>query len=312
MNLIFCGTPQFAVPTLEKLIAAQLVPQLVMTNPDEPGGRGHKVQRTSVKQAAERHNLEIYQPAKLKDPETQNFLSKYHPDAIVVVAYGHIIPPWMIDLPRLGCINLHASILPKYRGAAPIAWAIIRGEKQTGVSTMKIDTGMDTGDILLVKSEPIRDDDTTETLSERLRVLGADLMVETLRKLERGEILPQPQDSSQATLAPRLKKSDGRVDWAKPAIELARRVRGLAPWPGAFTTFRGKNLHIWRAGAFTSPGGSQLAPGVISTEGGRLAAGAGEGTRLVLGEVQLEGRKRLSAREFMNGARVEPGEILGP
>jgi methionyl-tRNA formyltransferase len=312
MNLIFCGTPQFAVPTLEKLIAAQLSPQLVMTNPDEPRGRGHKVQPSSVKEAAERHNLEIYQPAKLKDPETQNFLSKYQADVIVVVAYGHIIPPWMIELPRLGCINLHASILPKYRGAAPIAWAIVRGEKETGVTTMKIDAGMDTGDILLIRPEPIRDDDTAATLSERLSVLGADLMVETLRKLERGEITPQPQDSSLATLALRLKKSDGRIDWALPAPELARRVRGFAPWPGAFTTFRGKNLHIWRAEAFAAPAGSQLAPGIVSTEGGRLAVGSGDGTRLVLEEVQLEGRKRLSAREFMNGARVEAGETLGP
>jgi methionyl-tRNA formyltransferase len=312
MNLIFCGTPQFAVPTLEKLIAAQLVPRLVMTNPDEPRGRGHKVQSSAVKEAAQQHGLEIYQPAKLRDPETQAFLSKYHPDVIVVVAYGHIIPQWMIDLPCLGCINLHASILPKYRGAAPIAWAIIRGEKETGVTTMKIDAGMDTGEILLVKREPIRDDDTTETLSERLSVAGAGLMVETLRKLEQGEIVPQPQDSLLATLAPRLKKSDGRIDWGHPATELARRVRGLTPWPGAYTTFRGKNLHIWRAEAVPASGGPQLAPGAISTKDGRLAVASGEGTRLVLEEVQLEGRKRLSAHLFLNGARVQPGEILGP
>jgi methionyl-tRNA formyltransferase len=312
MNLIFCGTPQFAVPTLEKLIAAQLSPQLVMTNPDEPRGRGHKVQPSAIKEAALLHKLEIYQPATLKDSDTRNFLSQYHPDVMVVVAYGHIIPPWMIELPRLGCINLHASILPKYRGAAPIAWAIVRGEKETGVTTMKIDEGMDTGDILLVRPEPIRDDDTAATVSERLSVLGADLMVETLRKLERGEIVPQPQDSSRATLAPRLKKSDGRIDWTRPASELERRVRGFTPWPCACTTFRGKNLHIWRAEAIPNSGGAALAPGTIAIEGGRLAVASGEGTRLVLEEVQLEGRKRLSAREFMNGARVEAGEFLGP
>ncbi len=311
MNLIFCGTPQFAVPTLEKLIAEQLAPQLVMTNPDEPRGRGHKVQPSLIKQTAGRHGLEVYQPAKLKGPEVQAFLSKYHPDAIVVVAYGHIIPGWMIELPRLGCINLHASVLPKYRGAAPIAWALIRGEQETGVTTMKIDAGMDTGDILLTRQEPIRDDDTTETLSDRLSVMGADLMVETLRKLERGEIVPQPQDSRLATPAPRLKKSDGRIDWTQPGVELARRVRGLAPWPGAYTTFRGKNLHIWRAVAAPAPGGAQLAPGTVFTEGGRLAVASGEGTLLVLEEVQLEGRRRLAAREFLNGARVQSGEILG-
>jgi len=311
MNLIFCGTPQFAVPTLEKLAAERFVVQLVVTNPDEPRGRGQKVQPSPVKESAQKHGLEIYQPAKLKDPETQAFLSKYHPDVMVVVAYGHIIPQWMIDLPRLGCINLHASILPKYRGAAPVAWALIRGDKETGVTTMKIDAGMDTGDILFVRSEPIRNDDTTETLSERLSLGGADLMVETLRKLERGEIVSRPQDSRLATLAPRLKKSDGRMDWARPATELARRVRGLAPWPGAYTTFRGKNLHLWRAEEVPASGGSQLAPGTVLIEGGRLAVASGEGTRLVLEEVQVEGRKRLSAREFLNGARVQPGEILG-
>jgi methionyl-tRNA formyltransferase len=312
MNLIFCGTPRFAVPTLEKLIAEHFVPQLVMTNPDEPRGRGQKVQPSPVKEAAERQGLRIYQPAKLKDPETRAFLSQYHPDAMVIVAYGHIVPPWMIELAPLGCINLHASILPKYRGAAPVAWAIIRGEKETGVTTMKINAGMDTGDILLVRREPIRDDDTTETLSERLGVMGGDLMVETLRKLERGEIVGQPQDSSLATLAPRLRKSDGLIDWRQPAAEIARRVRGLAPWPGAYTFFRGKSLHLWRGEAILAPGGSELIPGAISAEGGRFAVASGEGSLLVIEEVQLEGRKRLSAREFLNGARVQTGEILGP
>ncbi len=311
MNLIFCGTPQFAVPTLEKLIAGQLVPQLVVTNPDEPRGRGHKVQPSPVKEAAQRHGIEVYQPAKLKVPEVQAFLSKYRPDAIVVVAYGHIVPQWMIDLPRLGCINLHGSILPKYRGAAPVAWAIIRGEKETGVTTMKIDAGMDTGDMLLVRREPILEDDTTESLGQRLSVMGADLMLETLRKLERGEIIAKPQDPSLATLAPRLKKSDGRIDWTQPAPELALRVRGLIPWPGAHTTFRGRNLHIWRAQAIAASGGAKHAPGTVVTEGGTLAAAAGGGTLLVLEEVQIEGRKRISARDFMNGARVKPGESLG-
>ncbi len=311
MNLIFCGTPQFAVPTLEKLVAENFPIQLVITNPDEPRGRGHRVQPSPVKETALRHGLAVYQPAKLKTDETRNFISQYRPDAIVIVAYGHIVPQWMIDLPPQGCINLHASILPKYRGAAPIAWALVRGEKETGVTTMKIDAGMDTGDMLLERREPVRDDDTTETLGERLSLIGADLMIETLRQLERGEVAPRPQNSDLATLAPRLKKEDGRMDWAQPAEELARRVRGFAPWPGAFTSFRGKHLHIWRAEAVPAAGGSGLAPGTVTTEGGRLAVACGEGTRLVLHEVQLEGRKRLSAREFMNGARVESGETLG-
>ena len=311
MNLIFCGTPQFAVPTLEKLVAEKFPIQLVITNPDEPRGRGHKVQPSPVKEVALKHGLAIYQPAKLKTDETRNYISQYRPDAIVIVAYGHIVPPWMIDLPPLGCINLHASILPRYRGAAPIAWALIRGEKETGVTTMKIDPGMDTGDMLLERREPIRDDDTTETLSARLSVIGADLMIETLRNLERGEVTPRPQDSQFATMAPRLKKEDGLIDWTCPADELARRVRGLIPWPSAYTSFRGKHLHIWRAEPVAAAGGSALAPGTISTEGGRLAVACGEGTLLVLHEVQLEGRRRLLARDFVNGARVESGETLG-
>jgi methionyl-tRNA formyltransferase len=311
MNLIFCGTPQFAVPTLEKLAAEKFPIQLVITNPDEPRGRGHKVQPSPIKEAALNHGLALFQPAKLRTDETREYLSQYCPDAIVIVAYGQIVPQWMIDIPPLGCINLHASILPKYRGAAPIAWAIIHGEKETGVTTMKIDAGMDTGDLLLERREPIRDDDTTETLGDRLSMMGADLMIETLRRLERGEITPRSQNPDLATLAPRLKKEDGRIDWSRPVEELARRVRGLIPWPGAYTSFRGKNLHIWRAEAVLAAGGLVLTPGTVSTEGGRLAVACDAATQLLLHEVQLEGRKRLSAREFMNGARVQSGEILG-
>jgi len=311
MNLIFCGTPQFAVPTLERLIAEKFPIQLVITNPDEPRDRGHKVQPSAVKEAALRHGLPIYQPAKLRTEEARNFISQYRPDAIVIVAYGQIVPQWMIDLPPYGCINLHASLLPKYRGAAPIAWAIIRGEKETGVTTMKIDAGMDTGEVLLERREPIHDDDTTETLSQRLSVIGADLMVETLRKLERGEIVPRPQDSRFATLAPRLKKEDGLIDWTRPADEIARRVRGLVPWPGAYTSFRDKQLHIWRAEPVPAAGEAAIAPGTLLLDGGRLAVACGAGTMLVLHEVQLEGRKRLGARDFVNGARVQSGEKVG-
>lgn len=311
MNLIFCGTPQFAVPTLEKLVADKFSIQLVITNPDEPRGRGHKVQPSPVKEAALKRGLPVYQPAKVKTDETREYLSQFHPDAIVIVAYGHIVPQWMIDIPPLGCINLHASLLPKYRGAAPIAWAIIRGEKETGVTTMKIDAGMDTGDMLLERREPIRDDDTTEKLGQRLSVMGADLMVETLRGLERGEIKPRRQDSSQATMAPMLKKEDGVIDWSLTAEEIERRVRGLIPWPGAYTSFRGKRLHVWRAEAVAAAEGSRPAPGTIVAEGKRLAVACGERTQLILHEVQMEGRKRLSARDFANGARVDGGETLG-
>ncbi|MFB3920108.1 MAG: methionyl-tRNA formyltransferase [Terriglobia bacterium] len=310
MNLIFCGTPQFAIPTLEKLIAERYVIELAVTQPDEPSGRGYEVRPPPVKELAQRAGIPVFQPAKLKDPATQEFLSKYHPDAIVVVAYGRIIPPWMIGLPRLGCINLHASLLPKYRGAAPIQWALIRGEQVTGVTTMKIDPGMDTGDILLMREEPIGDDDTTERLSARLSTIGADLMLETLNRLNQGGITPRPQDHSQATLAPMLKKEDGRIDWGMMAREIACRIRGLRPWPGAYATFRGKNLHIWTAAVHSGEAQGLTEPGALAAEGGRLLVACGQGTQLEVKELQAEGRKRLSARDFLNGVRLAPGEKL--
>jgi len=310
MHLIFCGTPQFAVPTLEKLLAEGFTIELVVSQPDEPSGRGYEVKPPPVKQVAEKAGIQAFQPAKLKDPATQEFLSTFHPDAIVVVAYGRIIPPWMIELPRLGCINLHASLLPKYRGAAPIQWAIIRGETVTGVTTMKIDPGMDTGDILLVREIPIREDATTETLSESLSRIGADLMIETLRGLERGELTPRPQDPALATMAPMLKKEDGRIDWSLPAREISWRVRGLRPWPGAYSTFRGKNLHVW-SGAVADAPPAPLEPGTLLGGAGKLLVACGQGTQLELKEVQLEGKKRLSARDFLNGVHLQPGERLG-
>lgn len=315
MRLIFAGTPQFAVPTLEKLLAAKHEVELVLTNPDEPSGRSYEVRPPPVKVAAEKAGLRIYQPAKLKDPDTRIFLSGFQPDAMVVVAYGHIIPQWMIDLPRLGCFNLHASLLPKYRGAAPIAWAIISGETVTGVTTMKIDAGLDTGDILLQRELVIRRDETTETLAARLSELGAGLMAETLEKLGRGEITPRPQDHSRATLAPILKKEDGRLDWRMNASEIERRVRGFQPWPGAYTSFRGKNLRLWSAAPWTATAaagpGLTAEPGTLSAEGDLLGVACGGGTRLEIRELQLEGRKRMGVHDFLNGVRIAPGERLG-
>jgi methionyl-tRNA formyltransferase len=308
MKLIFCGTPRFAVPTLEKLIHENFEIELVVTNPDEPAGRGYEPKTPPVKEIANRNRLLIFQPPKVGDQSAQTFITAFQPDAIVVVAYGHILPPWMIDLPPLGCINLHASLLPKYRGAAPIPWAIIKGERETGVTTMKIDRGMDTGEVLDARPEPIRDEDTAATLSERLSLIGADLIVETLRKLEGGEIRPQPQNSREATYAPILKKEDGRIDWSLSAEEIWRRVRGFNPWPGAHAKFRRKTLHIWKAAP--SPESSQsFEPGTLLLEASRLKVACGSGL-LVLHEVQLEGRKRLPALDFMNGARVKPGEKL--
>jgi methionyl-tRNA formyltransferase len=311
MKLIFCGTPQFAVPTLERLIAEKYEIDLVMTNPDEPSGRGYEVRPSPVKQAALKAGLEPFQPLKLKDESTVRFLSKFSPDFIVVVAYGHIIPKWMIELPKYGCVNLHASLLPKYRGAAPIQWAIMRGEPVTGVTTMKIDEGLDTGDILLKSEVPIRGDDTTESLSQRLSGVAADLMGETLAKLARAEVQPQPQDDAQATFAPALKKEDGRIAWRLRAEEIGWRVRGLRPWPGAYTSFRSKNLHVWSAAAVMGQAEPGREPGTLLPERGTLRVVCGQNTLLEIHEVQLEGRKRLPARDFLNGVRPAPGERLG-
>ena len=308
MHVIFCGTPQFAVPTLLKLLEERVTVELVISNPDEPSGRGYESASPLVKRAAEEAGLKVYQPAKLRDAAVEQFLSTLHPDAIVVVAYGHIIPPWMIALPRLGCINLHASLLPKYRGAAPIQWALIHGERVTGVTTMKIDAGLDTGDILLQREVGIRDDDTTETLSGQLSVIGGKLMVETLRGLGAGAITPRAQNHTEATLAPILRREHGRIDWSWTADEISRRVRGLRPWPGAYSSFRGKNLHIWAAVPWSGAVEPRAEPGTLFVERNKLAVSCGQLTWLEVKELQLEGRKRLSAQEFLNGVRVVVGE----
>src|SRR5580692_7436633 len=239
MNLVFAGTPSFAVPTLEKLVEAGFHVRLVVTQPDRPRGRGMETTASPVKQSALRLGIPVLQPDKIKhNPDFQAELSALKPDAIVVVGYGRIIPQWMLDLPPLGNINLHASLLPKYRGAAPIQWAIAQGETVTGVTTMRIDAGLDTGDILLQQDLSIAKDDTAETLAPRLAAIGADLMAETLHGLQAGSIDPRPQDNSQATLAPILKKEDGLIDFSRPAVEIINRIRGFQPWPGAYTKFR--------------------------------------------------------------------------
>ena len=311
MKLLFCGTPEFAVPTLERLIAEKFVIDLVVTNPDEPSGRGYALKAPPVKQVALRAGLEVFQPAALKEPATVAFLSRYRPDAIVVVAYGHLIPKWLIELPRWGCINLHASLLPKYRGAAPIQWSLICGEALTGVTTIRIDVGLDTGDILLKREVGIQDDDDSETLGARLSQLGADLMIETLRRLEQGNLEAQPQDHAQATLAPILKKEDGRIDWDLPALEIWNRIRGLRPWPGAYTRFRGKNLHLWAASRPAAGETVHLDPGTLIADRGRLRVTCGQGTLLEAKEIQLEGRKRLAPRDFLNGVKISAGEKVG-
>jgi methionyl-tRNA formyltransferase len=307
-NLVFCGTPRFAVPTLGKLIEAGFRIQLVVTQPDRPKGRGLELVASPVKQSALQLGLPIVQPETIKNnAEFRDQLSALKPDAIVVVGYGRIVPQWMLDLPPLGNINLHASLLPKYRGAAPIQWAIARGEKITGVTTMKIDAGLDTGDILLQQEITIAPDDTGETLAPRLAAIGADLTVTTLRSLLTSTVHPRKQDNSQATLAPILKKEDGRIDFSRPAAEIVNRLRGFQPWPGAYSQFRGKNLQIWQASAVDRA----LRSSELKVEDSHLLVGCGEGTALDLLELQLEGKKRTSAADFVRGYRPLPGEKLG-
>ena len=308
LNLVFCGTPAFAVPTLEKLVATGFAIRLVVTQPDRPKGRGMELALSPVKQQAQRLGLPVSQPDKIKSNEDfRGQLAGFAPDAIIVVGYGRIIPQWMIDLPRLGNLNLHASLLPMYRGAAPIQWAIARGESVTGVTTMRIDAGLDTGDILLQKEIPIAPQDTAVTLAPRMAAIGAELMVETLRGLQAGTVRPRPQDHARASLAPILKKEDGQVDFQRSAHEILNRLRGFQPWPGAYTSFRGKNLHIWAA----QPVERQMAAAEVAIESSRLLVGCGVGSALELIEVQLEGKKRMPAADFIHGHQPRTGEKLG-
>jgi len=311
MNLVFAGTPRFAVPTLERLVDAGFRVSLVLTQPDKPRGRGMAITSSPVKQAAERLRIPVTQPEKIKmNDELRQQLAALGPDAIIVVGYGRIIPQWMLDLPRFGNLNLHASLLPKYRGAAPIQWAIAQGETVTGVTTMRISAGLDTGDILLQREMAIAPDDTTETLAPRLSEIGADLMVETLRGLAAETITARPQEESLATLAPILKKEDGAIDFRRTAGEIVNRLRGFQPWPGAFTTFHGKALTVKAARAGGAIG-EALPAGSLVCDAGRLVVQCGGDTSLEILELQLEGKKRMAASDFIHGYRPKSGERLG-
>jgi methionyl-tRNA formyltransferase len=310
MNLVFCGTPTFAVPTLTKLVKSGFAISLVITQPDKTRGRGLELAYSPVKQAALQLDLPLDQPDKIKNNEPfRSRLAGLKPEAIIVVGYGRIIPQWMIDLPPLGNLNLHASLLPKYRGAAPIQWAIASGETVTGVTIMRINAGLDTGDILMQAETPIAPDDTSETLAPRLSQVGAELMVESLQGLKTGTVTAKPQDYSKATLAPILRKEDGLIDFKRTAGEICNRLRGFQPWPGAYTTFRGKQLRLHAAKPCQRSG--NLPPGQIVAEKDELLVGCGSSTAIVIMELQMEGKKRMAAGDFLHGYRPAPGEQLG-
>ncbi len=305
MDLIFLGTPAFAVPTLDRIVDAGHRVLAVFTQPDRPKGRGGQVSQSPVKEAALRLGLAVHQPERIRRPEVAEQLRQMQPDAMIVVGYGQIIPQAIIDIPRHGIINVHASLLPKYRGAAPIQWAIANGETRSGVTTMRIDSGLDTGDMLLKWETEIGPEEDALDLGRRLSVAGAELLVETLRD----NPTPMKQDPDAATYAPILKKEDGLIDWNLPAEKIFNRSRGLLPWPGAYSFFRGQMFHIWKSRV--SGEALQGSPGLMSAMDKRLLIACGERTELELIEVQVEGRKRMSGTAFMNGHHLHDDEMLG-
>jgi methionyl-tRNA formyltransferase len=307
LRIVFCGTPEFAVPSLRRLAARpEFSIEAVITQPDRPRGRGQQVSGSPVKEAALEIGLHVYQPETIRSESSQDFLKRVAPDAVVIIAYGQIIPARLLTIPRLGWINVHGSLLPHYRGAAPIHWAIANGETVTGLTTMQIDAGMDTGPTLLRREVAIGPDETAPELAARMSEAGAELITETLLQFDRGEIAPVPQDGKDATHAPILKKEDGRINWTQSAQQIHNRMRGFTPWPGSFTAFRGQTCHLWGHPQTVGEIGARRNAGEIVHASKEIYVACGQETLLRLESVQMEGRKKISAREFANGARLTP------
>lgn len=305
MKVIFMGTPDFAVGTLESIIEAGHEVVLVVTQPDKPKGRGKTMQFPPVKECALKHGLEIFQPTKIRESANVEYLRSYNADIIIVVAFGQIMTKSILDMPKYGCINVHASLLPKYRGAAPIQWAVINGDEVTGVTTMKMNEGIDTGDMIAKRQVRLAEDETGGSLFEKLAEVGATLCVETMEMLEQGTAEFTPQNSEEATHTSMIRKELGEIDWKKPAIEIERLIRGLNPWPSAFTHLNGKTFKIWQAKVEAET--SAYKPGQIcEVTKNSLKVQTGEGI-LVLEEVQLEGKKRMDTGSFLRGVALEAG-----
>ena len=308
MKIVFCGTPEFAVPTLRAVVGAGHEVRLVVTQPDRGVGRGLVMQAPAVKVAARELGIPVVQPEKIKkNLEFRELLEEIAPDVILVVAYGRIVPDWMLVLPRFGNINLHGSLLPKYRGAAPVQWAVANGETHTGVTTMVLEAGLDTGPMLLAQVVPIGVEETSEDVFEGLAVVGAELMVKTLQGLEDGAVQPVAQDHAMATLAPILQREDGLVDFNRTAKAIYDRWRGFQPWPGAYTSLQGKKLILSR---LRVADGMEGDVGTVVVDGGRMLVVCGQKTGIELVEVQMEGKKRMTAAEFLRGYQVKTGERL--
>src|SRR5687767_2053346 len=308
MRIVFMGTPQAAIPTLRRCLNDGHEVVAVWTQPDRPSGRGHRVSFSPVKEFAGAHGLPVYQPAKIKNDEAISLFASHDADVAVVVAYGRILPDQFLQTPRRGCINVHFSLLPLYRGAAPANWAIVNGESESGVSTMFIEPTLDTGPILLQRETPIGATETAPELMDRLAEIGAELLGETLSRLD--DLTPRPQRDQFATFAPILKKEDGLIDWSRSAIEIDRAVRGFQPWPNAYTSLNSRGLTVFRAEAVSSVPGA--GPGeVIGAQGDDLIVNCGEGTALRIIEVHPEARKRMTVRDFLNGTHVKVGDRFG-
>ena len=308
MRLVFMGTPQAAVPTLRRCLEDGHEVVAVWTQPDRPAGRGNKVSFSPVKEFAVAHGLSVFQPARIKNDEAKQLFAAHNADVAVVVAYGRILPDEFLRAPRRGCINVHFSLLPLYRGAAPANWAVVNGETHTGVTTMFIEPALDTGPILLQQKTPIGEKETAPELMERLAEIGAELLVETLARLH--DLTPRPQHDADATFAPVLNKEDGLIDWSLSAFAIERRVRGFQPWPNAYTSFNSKGLTIWSAEPATTT--TTAKPGeIIVANHGELVVSCGDQTALRLIEVQPESRKRITVREFISGARLKVGDRFG-
>jgi methionyl-tRNA formyltransferase len=307
-RIIFFGTPDFSVPTLKTLLQGPDQVVAVVTQPDRRKGRGQKVFPSPVKEVASERSIQVFQPERVREEVFQEQLRELLPDLLVVVAYGQILPKRLLEIPKQGSVNVHASLLPRYRGAAPIAWAILRGEEVTGVTTMMMDVGMDTGDILLQTETPVGEKETFETLHDRLALLGACLLSETVAGLKTRSVLPKPQDHSKATDAPILKKEDGHIDWNKGAVDIDRLVRAFNPWPGAFSLWEGRLLRIY--GGEIRRGNPEGKPGTVVWVGSEfIEVKAGRDTFLIR-EVQLEGGKRMNTRDFLLGHPVSAGTLL--
>ena len=304
MRVVFMGTPAFAVPTLDAVVAAGHEVLAVVAQPDKPSGRGQQLQSPPTVVRARELGLQVLQPKAVKSGAFPDWMDTCGADIAVVIAYGRILTPRLLAAPRLGCVNVHASLLPKYRGAAPIQWAVVRGETETGITTMRMDAGLDTGDMLLKVATPIDPDETGAALSARLALMGAALLVETLARWD--DLVPEPQDPAQATLAPLLDKADGRLDWSRPARALHDQVRGLHPWPGAYASFRGETLKVLRS-AVVEEAGQAGPPGTVVGPGFRVACGSGV---LEIAEGQLPGKRAMAGRDLANGARLALGEVL--